>query len=147
MMLMLTFAWGFNQVLIKVSTEGYSPIFLTFARSTLAALVVFAWCHFRGIRLFEKDGTLIAGTNLSACCSAPEFRADLPRTRSSPPAARATFDDQHHAVLGAARAPFLSRRERSPRCRLAGRRIGIRGRRPGVFAKNEKLSPAGQVGP
>lgn len=62
MMLMLTFAWGFNQVLIKVSTEGYSPIFLTFARSTLAALVVFAWCHFRGIRLFEKDGTLIAGT-------------------------------------------------------------------------------------
>lgn len=62
MMLMLTFAWGFNQVLIKVSTEGYSPIFLTFARSALAALIVFAWCHFRGIRLFEKDGTLIAGT-------------------------------------------------------------------------------------
>ena len=62
MMLMLTFAWGFNQVLIKVSTEGYSPIFLTFARSTMAALLVFAWCHFRGIRLFEKDGTLIAGT-------------------------------------------------------------------------------------
>ncbi|MCG6115147.1 MAG: DMT family transporter [Mesorhizobium sp.] len=62
MMLMLTFAWGFNQVLIKVSTEGYSPIFLTFARSTMAALLVFAWCHFRGIKLFEKDGTLIAGT-------------------------------------------------------------------------------------
>lgn len=62
MMLMLTFAWGFNQVLIKVSTEGYSPIFLTFARSALAALIVFAWCHFRGIRLFEKDGTLVSGT-------------------------------------------------------------------------------------
>jgi len=62
MMLMLTFSWGFNQVLIKVSTEGYSPIFLTFARSALAALVVFAWCHLRGIRLFEKDGTLISGT-------------------------------------------------------------------------------------
>jgi 23S rRNA pseudouridine955/2504/2580 synthase len=36
MMLMLTFAWGFNQVAIKVSTEGYSPIFLTFARSAMA---------------------------------------------------------------------------------------------------------------
>ncbi|MGY6709665.1 MAG: DMT family transporter [Rhizobiaceae bacterium] len=62
MMLTLTFAWGFNQVLIKVSTEGYSPIFLTFARSAMAALIVFAWCHFRGIRLFERDGTLISGT-------------------------------------------------------------------------------------
>ena len=61
MMLMLTFSWGFNQVLIKVSTEGYSPIFLTFARSALAAVIVFAWCHFRGIRLFERDGTLVSG--------------------------------------------------------------------------------------
>jgi len=61
MMLMLTFAWGFNQVLIKVSTEGYSPVFLTFVRSTMAAVLVFAWCRFRGIRLFEKDGTLISG--------------------------------------------------------------------------------------
>jgi drug/metabolite transporter (DMT)-like permease len=62
MMLMLTFSWGFNQVLIKVSTEGYSPIFLTFARSAMAAMLVFVWCHFRGIRLFEKDGTLVSGT-------------------------------------------------------------------------------------
>jgi drug/metabolite transporter (DMT)-like permease len=61
MMLMLTFSWGFNQVAIKVSTEGYSPIFLTFARSALGAILVFAWCHFRGIRLFEKDGTLLSG--------------------------------------------------------------------------------------
>ena len=118
MMLMLTFAWGFNQVLIKVSTEGYSPIFLTFARSTLAALVVFAWCHFRGIRLFEKDGTLIAGTIVGLLFGAEFALIFLGLDLTT--AARGTLMINHHAVLGAARGPFLSRRGRSPRCAWAG---------------------------
>jgi len=61
MMLMLTFSWGLNQVAIKVANTGYSPIFLTMARSGIAALLVYGWCAWRGIRLFERDGTLLPG--------------------------------------------------------------------------------------
>src|SRR5690606_246996 len=60
-MVLLTFSWGLNQVLIKVANTGYNPVFLTFGRSALAALLVYAWCRWRGIRIFEKDGTLAAG--------------------------------------------------------------------------------------
>lgn len=60
-MLVLTFSWGLNQVLIKVANTGYNPVFLTFGRSALAAILVYAWCRWRGIRIFEKDGTLGAG--------------------------------------------------------------------------------------
>ncbi|MBL0934044.1 MAG: DMT family transporter [Rhizobiaceae bacterium] len=61
MMLMLTFSWGMNQVAIKVANTGYSPIFLTIARSAIAAVLVYGWCLWRGIRLFERDGTLWPG--------------------------------------------------------------------------------------
>jgi drug/metabolite transporter (DMT)-like permease len=60
-MLLLTFSWGLNQVLIKVANAGYNPVFLTFGRSAVAALLVYAWCRWRGIRIFDKDGTLAAG--------------------------------------------------------------------------------------
>ena len=60
-MIGLTFSWGLNQVLIKVANTGYSPVFLTVARSFLASLVVYAWCRRRGIRLLEADGTLWPG--------------------------------------------------------------------------------------
>jgi len=60
-MVALTFTWGFNQVAAKVSTEGYSPIFLTMARSLIGLCVILLWCRLRGIRLFERDGTLVPG--------------------------------------------------------------------------------------
>lgn len=61
MMIMLTLTWGLNQVAIKISNEGYNPVFLTVARSAIAAVLVFAWCRLRAIPLFERDGTLGAG--------------------------------------------------------------------------------------
>lgn len=60
-MLLLTFSWGVNWVAAKLSNEGFNPILLTLARSTLSAVLVFAWCRYRGIRLFDRDGTLPAG--------------------------------------------------------------------------------------
>lgn len=60
-MIGLTFSWGFNQVLIKVANTGYSPVFLTIARSLLASVAVYFWCRYRGIRLFDRDGTLWPG--------------------------------------------------------------------------------------
>lgn len=61
-MLVLTLTWGFNQVAIKVSNTGYSPILLMVARSAIATLIVYLWCRYKGVRLFERDGTLWAGT-------------------------------------------------------------------------------------
>jgi drug/metabolite transporter (DMT)-like permease len=54
-------AWGFNQVAIKVANQGISPMLQAGARSIFATLLVLAWASLRGIKLFERDGTLWAG--------------------------------------------------------------------------------------
>jgi drug/metabolite transporter (DMT)-like permease len=61
LMILLTLTWGLNQVAIKIAIDGYNPVFLTVARSAIASVLVFAWCRWRGIALFERDGTLGAG--------------------------------------------------------------------------------------
>lgn len=52
---------GLHQVAIKVSIEGLSPLFAAGMRSVVAACLILIWCQFRGIRLFERDGTFWAG--------------------------------------------------------------------------------------
>lgn len=54
-------AWGFNQVAIKVANQGISPMLQAGLRSVIAVVIVLAWTMLRGIRLFERDGTLAAG--------------------------------------------------------------------------------------
>ena len=61
MMIGLTLSWGLNGVAAKLSNTGYSPVFLTLVRAGLGGVLVFAWCRWRGIRLFERDGTLWTG--------------------------------------------------------------------------------------
>jgi len=60
-MLLLTFSWGMNGVAAKLATLGFNPIFLNVARSGIAAAVVFLWCFWRSVPLFNKDGTLWSG--------------------------------------------------------------------------------------
>jgi drug/metabolite transporter (DMT)-like permease len=60
-MFVLTFSWGLNGVAAKLSNTGFNPVFLTIARSAAGGALVFLWCRYRGIRLFERDGTLPAG--------------------------------------------------------------------------------------
>ena len=57
----LTFSWGLNGVAAKLSYAGFSPVFVAVARSVVGGLLVFMWCRYRGIRLFENDGTLWPG--------------------------------------------------------------------------------------
>jgi len=40
---------GFNQVVIKVSNGGFSPVFMAGLRSALAFLVMLAWMRYRGV--------------------------------------------------------------------------------------------------
>ena len=61
LMIGLTLSWGLNGVAAKLTNTGYSPIFLAVVRSALGAVLVYLWCRWRGIRLFDRDGTLWPG--------------------------------------------------------------------------------------
>jgi drug/metabolite transporter (DMT)-like permease len=61
MMLGLTFSWGVNSVAAKVSYTGYDPVFISIMRSVIGGACVVAWCRWRGIPLFARDGSLGAG--------------------------------------------------------------------------------------
>jgi drug/metabolite transporter (DMT)-like permease len=60
-MLMLCLSWGFNQVAVKLALPDVPPMLQATIRSAgaLPVLLVIAWL--RGVRLFERDGTLRAG--------------------------------------------------------------------------------------
>ena len=61
LMLLLTLSWGLNQVLIKIAGTGFNPILVAAIRSGVAALLIYGWCLWRRIPIFEKDGTLVGG--------------------------------------------------------------------------------------
>ena len=61
LMLLLCTVWGLNQVAVKLTNAGISPLLGAGLRSLGAGLLVWAWSAARGIRLFERDGSLIAG--------------------------------------------------------------------------------------
>jgi drug/metabolite transporter (DMT)-like permease len=58
--------WGLNQVAMKVTNAGISPLFQAGLRSALAAVLVLLWAKWRGIPLFERDGSLFPGLAVGA---------------------------------------------------------------------------------
>lgn len=61
LMLLLSAMWGLNQVSIKLAAPGISLVMQACLRSAIAAVLLFAWTRWRGIALFDRDGTLPAG--------------------------------------------------------------------------------------
>src|ERR1700730_12133667 len=57
----LCLSWGFNNVTIKLAIHDIPPLIQSSTRSALAAIIVFAWTQVRGMALFKRDGTLVAG--------------------------------------------------------------------------------------
>jgi drug/metabolite transporter (DMT)-like permease len=53
--------WGMNQVAVKVANAGIPPMLQAGLRSTVSALLLLAWTQARGIPLFNRDGSLLAG--------------------------------------------------------------------------------------
>ena len=51
-------AWGVNQVAIKISNSGITPILGAGLRSLVATLFLMTWCRIQGVRLFNRDGSL-----------------------------------------------------------------------------------------
>ena len=56
-LLLCCLAWGLNQVAIKVSVAGVSPLLGAGLRSLVATGLVWLWCRIRGEVLFGRDGT------------------------------------------------------------------------------------------
>ena len=64
--------WGFQQILIKTTVAEVPPLWQAAIRFVGATLLLWAWCAVRGIKLFERDGTLGAGL-LAGLLFAGEF--------------------------------------------------------------------------
>jgi drug/metabolite transporter (DMT)-like permease len=59
--IVMCLSWGFNQVAIKIALHEIPPFIQSAARSAIATVLVAAWAHARGLKLFERDGSLVAG--------------------------------------------------------------------------------------
>jgi drug/metabolite transporter (DMT)-like permease len=66
--------WGFQQVLVKATIPEVPPVLQAFIRFAGATVILWLWCVIRGIRLFERDGTLVAGL-IAGALFAAEFAA------------------------------------------------------------------------
>ena len=60
-MLLLAALWGFQQAAIKLVAADVSLVMQAAIRSAGATVLVLAWAFYRGIPLFTRDGTLLAG--------------------------------------------------------------------------------------
>ena len=60
-MVLLCAIWGLQQVAIKLTLSGISPILQVGLRSAIAGVLVFGWARLRGIVLFPADGSLRPG--------------------------------------------------------------------------------------
>ncbi|MDQ6880570.1 MAG: DMT family transporter [Pseudomonadota bacterium] len=64
--------WGFQQILIKTTVVEVPPLWQASIRFVGATALLWLWCAVRGVRLFERDGTLKAGL-LAGALFAGEF--------------------------------------------------------------------------
>ena len=64
--------WGFQQVLVKATLPEVPPVFQAFVRFAGATLLLWLWCRWRGVVLFERNGMLRAGL-LAGALFAGEF--------------------------------------------------------------------------
>ncbi|MBS0317305.1 MAG: DMT family transporter [Proteobacteria bacterium] len=62
--------WGFQQVLVKATVPLVPPVFQASLRFIGATVLLWLWCAARGVRLFERDGTLLAGLAAGALFAA-----------------------------------------------------------------------------
>ncbi|MFP5468084.1 MAG: DMT family transporter [Gammaproteobacteria bacterium] len=53
--------WGFQQILIKLASREIPPLWQASVRMGGATLLLWLWCLARGVKLFERDGSLRGG--------------------------------------------------------------------------------------
>jgi len=58
---LMCMCWGLNMVAIKFSLPDFPPLVQVAIRISGGFFIVLAWCWYRGIKLLERDGTLVPG--------------------------------------------------------------------------------------
>ncbi len=53
--------WGFQQILIKFASREIAPLWQASVRMAGATTLLWLWCQFRGVKLFQRDGSLKGG--------------------------------------------------------------------------------------
>lgn len=61
LVVLLAVSWGFNQVAVKLGIHDVPPLMQGALRSVGAAMLVAAWCKWRGLPVFARDGSLWPG--------------------------------------------------------------------------------------
>jgi drug/metabolite transporter (DMT)-like permease len=61
LMLMLCLSWGFNQIAVKLALPEIPPMLQALIRSAGALPVLLLIAKLRGVKIFQRDGTLGAG--------------------------------------------------------------------------------------
>lgn len=115
--------WGLQQIIVKASLPLMPPVMQAALRSTIAALLVWAWATSRGTPLFRRDGTLFGGA-LAALLFAAEFLCiyiGLGYTTAS----RMVVLLYLAPFVVAAGMPFIARTERLSASQVAGLVLGF----------------------
>jgi drug/metabolite transporter (DMT)-like permease len=119
------FLWGLNQVAVKAALPEVPPLAQAGLRSLGAALLVFGWSRWRGIPLFERDGTL-AGGLLAGSLFAAEFACIFLGLQFTTASRMAVFIYLSPFVV-ALGMPFIARSERLSLPQLIGLSIAFAG--------------------
>lgn len=53
--------WGFQQILIKFASREIPPLWQASLRMAGATALLWLWCQWRGVKLFQRDGSLKGG--------------------------------------------------------------------------------------
>ena len=119
------FVWGLNQVAAKAALPEIPALWQATGRSIGGALLVWAWAAFRGIALFERDGTL-GGGMLAGLLFAGEFACIFFGLQFTPASRMVVFLYLAPFVV-ALGMPFIARSERLSPIQMAGLAIAFIG--------------------
>lgn len=134
--------WGLNQVAAKVALAEVPPLTQVALRSGVAALLVLAWARWRGIALFERDGTLRGGL-LAGVLFAAEFACIYLGLQFTSASRMVVFLYLSPFVV-AALMPLVARGERIGASQWAGLSVAFAGV---AWAFAEGFAPGAQAPP
>ena len=117
--------WGLNQVAAKVALADVPPLTQAALRSAGAALLVLAWARWRGIALFERDGTAPGGL-LAGGLFAAEFACIFVGLQFTSASRMVVFIYLAPFVVAAA-MPLVARAERMSRLQWLGLAVAFAG--------------------
>lgn len=135
------FLWGLNQVAAKVALSEVAPLWQATIRSFGGALLVWGWSRYRGIALFERDGSLPGGLLAGALFGA-EFLCIFIGLQFTTASRMVVFIYISPFVV-ALGMPFIARAEQLSRWQMAGLLLAFAGV-AWAFAEGFTMPAAGE---